>query len=60
MEPALLNSSLAHQSQNEIIDVWSSNLDEEMTKISYLLDDYPIVAMDTEFPGFFWRSEGQG
>ena len=53
-----LNNSLL--TQNEIIDVWSRNLDEEIEKISSLLEDYPIVAMDTEFPGFFWRSEGQG
>ena len=37
---------------NYIVDVYKNNFNEEMTKISRLIDDYPYVSMDTEFPGF--------
>ena len=40
------------------MDVWANNLDEEMAKISDLIEDYKYIAMDTEFPGFFGRNEG--
>lgn len=35
----------------EIRDVWSHNFNAEIDKIRGLLEDYPYVAMDTEFPG---------
>ena len=32
-------------------EVWDDNLDEEMAIIRNVVDLYPFLAMDTEFPG---------
>jgi hypothetical protein len=40
-------------------EVWRDNLDEEMDVIRGVVDDYPFIAMDTEFPGVVARPVGQ-
>jgi len=36
---------------SNICNVWIYNFEEELEKISELVEKYPIIAMDTEFPG---------
>jgi hypothetical protein len=43
-----------------IKEVWADNLDEEMLKISTLIEKYNNISMDTEFPGFYKKNEGNG
>ncbi|KAG6491244.1 hypothetical protein ZIOFF_052581 [Zingiber officinale] len=42
----------------EIRDVWADNLDAEIAMIREIVDDFPFVAMDTEFPGIAIRPLG--
>ena len=44
--------SYFNEPQNFLTDVYQSNLQEEMKKISDIIDNYSYVSMDTEFPGF--------
>ena len=45
------SSSSALSSPSEIIDVYSSNFIYEIKRISNLLETFPYIGMDTEFPG---------
>lgn len=43
--------------QHGIKEVWAENLEEEMLKLSKLLDTYKNISMDTEFPGFYKKND---
>ena len=43
----------------EIREVWAYNLEQELTLISQLCEQYNFIGMDTEFPGFLIKTSQQ-
>lgn len=42
-----------------IKDVYANNFRDEMLKISQILEEFPYIGMDTEFPGIVYSKENQ-
>ncbi|KAL1199193.1 putative CCR4-associated factor 11 [Cardamine amara subsp. amara] len=40
-----------------IREVWAHNLDSEFGLISGIVEDYPFISMDTEFPGVIFKAD---
>ncbi|KAK4165384.1 ribonuclease H-like domain-containing protein [Cladorrhinum sp. PSN259] len=55
---ALEHATRTAQNKGRIREVWKHNLQEEMANLRDLIEKYPYIAMDTEFPGVVSRPMG--
>ncbi|CAJ1956195.1 unnamed protein product [Sphenostylis stenocarpa] len=42
-----------------IREVWAYNLEYEFHILRHIIDDYPFISMDTEFPGFLYSTNSK-
>ena len=45
--------------EDEIVNIWKHNLEDEFSRIRLIVQKYPWIAMDTEFPGVVARPRGE-
>ena len=52
------DADLSNRSRSIVIrSVWAENLDSEFELISRIVEDFPFISMDTEFPGVIHKAE---
>ena len=54
-----VGSGRENKDDSRIRNVWKQNLKQEMATLRDLVEEYPYIAMDTEFPGIVARPIGQ-